>query len=152
MDNLKIVPIAPGHAQAYLDILKRTTDEERYLRFFFTANYFTLASTVQYVTPGDGMMGFIAFDGDERPLGVAHVFIDEDNLAEISILVAHDSRRQGVGRALMERLLDACGSQQVVVNLLMENGPMHKLALTLGFHSLGPPARILTMVRGERCA
>lgn len=142
---MTIVPIAPHHAAAYLSILRRTTDEERFYRFFFTANYFTLASIAPYVTPAINMVGFIALDRMERALGVAHVFVDEDNLAEISILVAHDNRRQGVGRALMERLLETCGSQRVIANMLIENSPMHELALSMGFKPIGAPVSILTM-------
>ena len=143
---MDIVPITIEHADAYMSILKRTTAEERYLRFFAVSNYFTLASTAAYVTPAPGMTGLIAFQGT-TPLGVAHAFVDEDKIAEMSVLVAHDSRRQGVGRALITHLLALFGEHRIVANVLTQNTPMRNLAREMGFRIVGSPASIITMVK-----
>jgi L-amino acid N-acyltransferase YncA len=148
---MEVVPITSGHAAAYMDILKRTTPEDRYLRFFSASNYFTLASTAPYVTPAPEMLGFIAFDGLQA-LGVAHAFVDEDNVVEISILIANDSRRRGVGRALIARLLEACGKQKVVAYMLTQNIGMRLLALDMGFKFVGSPVTIQTMVKDSENA
>ena len=61
---------------AYLDILRRTTDDDRYYRFFRAVDHFDHADVARFVEPVPSIIGIIASD-DSRGLGVAHAFISD---------------------------------------------------------------------------
>lgn len=146
---MDIMLIGPEHAAGYLDILERTSEEDRYCRFFFSCSTFTRNSTAAFVTPSNHMLGFIAHDRG-LALGAGHAFIDEQR-AEISLLVAQDSRRRGVGRALMARLMEACATRQIqrlTAYSLADNIAMRKLARESGFETDGQFAGIVSWTKG----
>lgn len=89
--------------------------------------------------PGDALIGAaarLARDNDDR------------SRAEFGILVTHFVARQGLGRVLMERLLEWStqhGLKALWGDVLEDNTPMLHLAATLGFHReaiLGTPGLI----------
>jgi acetyltransferase len=54
-------------------------------------------------------MNFLAFDGpaSSEVIGTAELFVDPDyERAEVAIAVRSDLKRQGIGRALMQHLID----------------------------------------------
>ena len=71
-------------------------------------------------------------------VALAHLLSDPDNgSAEYAILVHQDHVGVGLGRHMMERLLDhaaARGIKTVYGEVLAENGPMLGLCRALGFH------------------
>ena len=127
-------PIVPSDEAAYRSILERTTAEDRYCRFFHMVDHFDPAEVHRFVEDRADTTGVIAFDGSE-PLGAAHgVSIDETSV-ELAIVVAHDTRRRGVGRALATALIDiltARGFQRLVAISLRENHSFERLARSVG--------------------
>lgn len=86
-------------------------------------------------------MAFIAVDeyapGGPRTLGAARLVRDPDNVeAEYALMVRSDLKRQGLGRLLMQALLDYAasrGTQRIVGYVLRENLAMLSLLRHLGF-------------------
>ena len=69
-------------------------------------------------------------------LGVVRAIADPDNKeAEFAITVRSDLKGQGIGRALLQKLVDYCrsrGTAELVGQVLNENRPMLSLARALG--------------------
>jgi GNAT superfamily N-acetyltransferase len=102
---VQIRPIEPADAEAYRSILLRTSDEDRYCRFFHAvAKTPDPAEIAHFTTRDASMTAFIALE--EKPLGVVHGFLIGDGSVEFSVLVARDARRRGVARALVLALLE----------------------------------------------
>lgn len=118
---------------AYLDILARTTADDRYYRFFRAVDHFDHADVARYVEPRPGVLGMIARD-DTRSLGVANAFISGGS-AEVALVVAADAQRQGVGRGLICGILDELRSEgiaNVTAVSLWENLGFAALARSFG--------------------
>jgi GNAT superfamily N-acetyltransferase len=118
----------------YRSILERTSSEDRYCRFFHAVDHFDPHFIEEYVVRRPDMFGFIALDGN-RPLGTAHAIAIDAKTAELAILVAADSRRKGVARALVARLteeLRRAGFTSLVAYSLRENTPFARLARAIG--------------------
>ena len=125
---------------AYLDILGRTTDDDRYYRFFRAVDHFDHADVARFVEPKPGVVGMIASDGTHG-LGVAHAFISGD-AAEIALVVAADAQRHGVGRRLVGGILDelaARGIATVTAVSLWENLAFAALARSFGMIATHAP-------------
>jgi acetyltransferase len=75
--------------------------------------------------------------GGPRLLGVARYYLHpETAIAEFAVVVSDAYQRQGLGRHLMQRLIDiarARGVQRLVGQVLIENTPMLQLLRSLGF-------------------
>ena len=86
--------------------------------------------------------------GVERSLGEARMVADPDNAAaEFAILVASDCKGGGLGRKLMESLIDcarARGIGELRGETLTENQRMQDLAHKLGF-TLKPASGVVEM-------
>jgi acetyltransferase len=88
-------------------------------------------------------MAFIAgekdSEGNWETLGVVRVITDPDNeFAEFSILVRSDLQSFGLGRKLMEKIIDYCrarGTRRVIGDILRQNQRMLNMTKSLGFHS-----------------
>ena len=86
-------------------------------------------------------MAFIAVrtlpDGAAQTLGVVRAVIDPDNVvAEFAIIVRSDLKGLGLGRRLLEKMIDHLarrGTQRLVGEVLRENQPMRELARACGF-------------------
>ncbi|HEY7308618.1 MAG TPA: bifunctional acetate--CoA ligase family protein/GNAT family N-acetyltransferase [Gemmataceae bacterium] len=77
-------------------------------------------------------------EGDQpRLLGVSRYYLNpETGTAEFALVVSDAYQRQGVGRHLLQRLLDIArerGVKKLVGQVLAENGPMLHLLQSLGF-------------------
>jgi GNAT superfamily N-acetyltransferase len=134
--------ITPSDANAYRSILTRTTEEDRYCRFFHVVNHFDLSDIARYVDVRDDTFGYIAEEPDGvgevvAPLGVAHAFATEPGHAEIAIVVAGDARRRGVGRELLARLIGELrrrNCKHVTAFSLSGNHGFASLARSVGMH------------------
>jgi acetyltransferase len=75
--------------------------------------------------------------GQRRVLGVARYFLQpETGVAEFALVVADGHQRQGLGRHLMQRLIDVArerGVRKLAGQVLAENVPMLQLTSGLGF-------------------
>ncbi|MDJ0703602.1 MAG: GNAT family N-acetyltransferase [Leptolyngbyaceae cyanobacterium MO_188.B28] len=89
----------------------------------------------------DRKMAFIATGVDAQAssetLGVVRAIADPDNhSAEFAIIVRSDMKGQGLGRALLERIIRYCrnkGLQELVGEVFAENTAMLNLAQGFGF-------------------
>ena len=143
---MEVRTIDLGDLERYQSILDRTTDEDRYCRFFHAVDHFDPDEVRRFVEPDGNIVGFIAVDG-ERALGAAHAYLVDEKTAELAIVVANDSRRSGVGAALVTRLiaeLRALGYRYVIAYALAENRAFAKLAKRVGMHSTGLKSSVVT--------
>lgn len=133
--SMIVRPIRPSDEAAYRSILERTTDEDRYCRFFHVVDHFDPAELHRYVEARSDSIGFIAFDGIQ-PLGSAHALAIDEKTAELAVVVAGDARCRGVGRALVEALATEVrrrGTHQLIAISLAENVAFARLAEATGF-------------------
>jgi len=131
---MQIRPIEPTDEKLYRSILERTSEEDRYCRFFHAVDHFDPREIRQYVAPGPNMFGFIAIQ-DNRSLGASHACLLEPDSAELAIVVASDARRRGVGTALFARIvseLRARGRHRLIACALSENHALANLARKVG--------------------
>jgi GNAT superfamily N-acetyltransferase len=143
---ITIRPVGVTDADAYRDVLDRTSEEDRYCRFFHVVNHFDLSEIKRFVEPRSDTVGFIAEDGSTA-LGVAHAFFTADTSAEIAIVVAADARCRGVGRALLERLIDVLierGHSDVRAFSLSGNNAFGHLARAVGMTPVGSAGDMMT--------
>ena len=70
-------------------------------------------------------------------MGVVRAITDPDNeAAEFGIIVRSDIKTSGLGKRLLQRLIDyqrGHGTHRLVASVLAENTPMLQLARKLGF-------------------
>ncbi|EON90748.1 GNAT family acetyltransferase [Marinobacter lipolyticus SM19] len=112
-------------------------------RFFQYRKHFSREDVAQMVQIDyDREMVFIANapreDGEgEETLGTVRVWTDADNLrCEFAVMVHDNMKGEGLGVALMQKMIDYCrsrGTVEMVGNVLPDNRPMLQLAEHLGF-------------------
>lgn len=112
-------------------------------RFFQYRKHFSREDVAQMVQIDyDREMVFIANapreDGEgEETLGTVRVWTDADNLqCEFAVMVHDKMKGEGLGVALMQKMIDYCrsrGTVEMVGNVLPDNRPMLQLAEHLGF-------------------
>lgn len=136
--TLLLRPIRPEDESRHREFLEAVSPADMRLRFFqaphrLSHDEMARLTQIDY----EREMAFIAVDADQRTLGVGRLVRDPDNLeAEFALLVRSDLQRQGLGRLLMQTLLDhavAQGTGQVVGHVLRENHGMLALVRRLGF-------------------
>jgi acetyltransferase len=139
---LLVRPIRPEDEPLHRAFLARLTANDMRLRFFNARHELPrseLARLVQIDYARE--MAFVAVrtcdDGATETLGVARAIADPDNVeAEFAVVVRSDCKGGGLGRLLMERLIEyqrAQGTARLVGYVLRENRPMRELARRLGF-------------------
>lgn len=137
-------PIRPEDEAQHREFLEAADPEDLRMRFFqamHPLSHDDLARMTQIDYERE--MAFIVVDehAQDGPctLGVARLVRDPDNVdAEFAVMVRSDLKRRGLGRLLMQALLDhalANGTQRLVGHVLRENRAMLGLLKTLGFAS-----------------
>lgn len=132
---MTVRPILPTDEAAYRSILERTTDEDRYCRFFHVVDHFDPAELHRYVEERADTIGFIA-EEDGVALGSAHAVAIDERSDELAIVVARDARRRGVGYALVRAVADEVrrrGIRRLYAISLSSNSAFSHLALATGF-------------------
>jgi GNAT superfamily N-acetyltransferase len=135
---MKIRWIRPDDATAYRSILERTSDDDRYNRFFHLVDALDPADVQRSVEQRADMLGAIAFDEAGLALGAGHAALLGDRSAELAIVVAADARRRGVGRELLQSImteLEKRGYMRFVAYSLHGNGGFAQLARSVGLAS-----------------
>ena len=133
--------------------LARLSEESQYLRFFTSKVKFTDAE-LRYLTELDGVDHFAigvvlvqddGSEGDGVAIGRFVRLADEREVAEPAIVVIDDLQGHGLGRMLMERLIEAAverGVKRFRSEFLAINRPMKELLVHLSpaaqFTSAGP--------------
>ena len=143
-ETIVLRPIRPEDEAQHREFLEAAQPEDLRMRFFEAPHRLShdeLARMTQIDYERE--MAFIALDPQEldgsRTLGVARLVRDPDNVeAEFAVMVRSDCKRQGLGRLLMQALIDYAasrGTQRLVGYVLRENRAMLGLMKELGFES-----------------
>lgn len=137
-------PIRPEDEPAHYAFVSRLTPEDIRFRFFGLVREFPHSQMARFTQIDyNREMAFIAQAPDERgkpeTLGVVRTVTDPDNRnAEFAIVVRSDLKGQGLGHALLEKMIRYCrdrGTREVVGQALSDNVAMLRLAETFGFKS-----------------
>ncbi len=134
-------PIRPEDEPLLHAFYQHASPADMRLRFFLTRREVPHSELARYSQIDyDREMTFVALpqgDGDQGLLGEARAVCDPDNQrAEFAIQVATSMQRQGLGRALMDKLLRHLrgrGVREVWGETLVENQGMAALARQSGF-------------------
>jgi acetyltransferase len=134
-------PIRPEDELAHQAFLHSLQPDDIRFRFFNLVREMPHTQMARYTQIDyEREMAFIVTDSSVDPpatLGVVRgVFSSDGREAEFAIIVRSDLKGQGLGRALLEKLVRYCrarGTQEIVGQVLPENRAMLSLARRLGF-------------------
>ncbi|MBL8565710.1 MAG: bifunctional acetate--CoA ligase family protein/GNAT family N-acetyltransferase [Hyphomicrobiaceae bacterium] len=138
-----IRPIRPEDEHLYARFFKDVTAADSRMRFFspmkgLTHEFIARLTQVDYARE----IAFVALSDIGELLGVARFNADPDyETAEYGILIRSDLKGRGLGRRLMQHLIDygrAEGLKRIIGYVLAENAGMLGLAISLGFTSTTP--------------
>lgn len=140
-----IRPIAPADIGLYEDFFAHVTPEDMRMRFLSSRRHFSEAA-LKRLTQIDyeREIAFVALEAETGKLaGVSRLAADPDHVsAEYGVLVRSDLQGHGLGRALLDLLIEygrADGLQQIVGYVLAENRKMLAMCRELGFTSKRDP-------------
>ncbi len=131
-------PIKPQDVGLYQDFFAKTRPDDIRLRFLSPRRSFS-DDEVLRMTQLDYAreMAFVALHPDGSLAGVSRLACDpDDHEAEYAVIVRSDQQGRGLGRALMNLLLDyarAKGVARIVGHVLAENDAMLSMSRGLGF-------------------
>ena len=137
-----IRPIRPEDEQAHRDLKDSMSAEDLRMRFFGSTGPATHAELARYTQIDyEREMAFIAAvdgpDGQVRELGAVRLICDPDlQCGEFGINVRSDSKRLGLGRVLMDKVIRYAagrGLARISGRVLAENTVMLGLCRRLGF-------------------
>jgi len=132
-------PLKPDDAALYPDFSTYLTPEDARLRFFHPITQLTPAMVRQFVDIDyDRAMAFVAIGEDTGELlGVARLHCNQFHThGEYAVIVRSDHKRCGLGRLLMQHLIDwarATGLERVHGQVFGYNEPMLKMCEEFGF-------------------
>ncbi len=139
--DILLRPILPEDEPLHADFISSVSKEDLYKRFFSDVgefNHEALANLTQI--DYDREMAFVATQqkqGKEVIIGVARALADSENIdAEFAVLIRSDLKGLGLGRVLMEKIIDYCrlrGTKQLSGMTMPTNRGMLMLAQKLGF-------------------
>ncbi|MFH0259413.1 bifunctional acetate--CoA ligase family protein/GNAT family N-acetyltransferase [Vibrio barjaei] len=139
--KISLRPIRPEDEPFHADFINNVTKEDLYKRFFSDVgefNHEALANLTQI--DYDREMAFVAVDlsyASPHIIGVSRVLVTPDNSdAEFAILIRSDLKGKGLGRVLMNKIIDYCKSKktrQISGMTMPTNRGMLTLAQKLGF-------------------
>lgn len=133
-------PIRPEDEAAQNELLSRTDSGELYFRFMKAKDNFCHSCMGSFTQIDyDREMAFIALvnNKNEEVLGFIRAVTDPDNHeAEFSIIVRKDRKKQGVGKILLEKMINYCksrGTKWLTVQILVKNKTMIDMLKKSGF-------------------
>ncbi len=140
--SLLLRPIRPEDESRHRAFLQQIAAEDLRMRIFGSRrelphNELARLTQIDYARE----MAFVAVDedgaGGSQTLGVVRASTDPDNQdAEFGLLVRSDLKGQGLGRALLAKMIRYArgrGTRRLVAYVLRENTGMRELARSLGF-------------------
>jgi len=141
-------PIRPEDAQALQEFIRGLSDRSRYMRFVSMMRELTPRMVARYTQIDyHRELALVATTSIPNPanrglptdavIGLAHYLRNADGRgAEYALVIGDDWHRQGLGRRLMRKLIDAAteqGLEYIDGLVLAENKPMLALMTSLGF-------------------
>lgn len=135
-------PIRPEDEPAHKAFLDQLSPEDIRFRFFGLVRFYEHSQIARFTQIDyDREMAFIATvrnaQGESETLGVVRAVTDPNNVrAEFAIVVRSDIKGQGLGRALLAKMIHYCrarGTRELVGQVLRDNTAMLNLATSLGF-------------------
>lgn len=157
MDGLELMlrPIRPEDEANHKQFLDELDPGDIRFRFFGSIRNFAHSQLARLTQIDyDREMAFIAVESphtDPRTIGVVRIVCDPDNSeAEFAIIVHSGIKRRGLGRALMNKMIDytaSRGTRWLVGEVLVGNRSMLNLAKSLGFESEHEPGEDAVQVR-----
>jgi acetyltransferase len=141
--RVRVRSIRPADASMDRAFLAGLSEHSRYMRFMQHLAELTPRLVQQFTNIDDTReMALVALDdasGDEAIVGIARYVAEteqEGGSAEFAIVIADSWQRNGLGRALMELLIDGArgrGLRKLTGNILAVNASMRALAEAVGF-------------------
>jgi acetyltransferase len=140
LGRLSIRPLTLGDWTAYRDFGFSLDREDLRLRFaqLVVLEEENLCARLLAIDH-DREEAFAAFDAQGAIRGVARLVRIADDEADIALIVRTDTKRSGLGGALLDRLIryaHATGVTALRGDVLHENRPMLELARRTGFHRI----------------
>ena len=135
-------PVRPEDGPAHLRFFDALTPDDVRYRMFVRIRELQPSQLARFTQIDyDREMAFIATrpgpDGLPETLGVGRVVADPDNVsAEFAVTVRSDLKGMGLGRILMQKLIDYCrlrGTREIVGEALPQNNRIIGLVKKLGF-------------------
>ena len=139
---LLLRPVRPEDGPAHLRFFDALTPDDVRYRMFVRIRELQPSQLARFTQIDyDREMAFIATrpgaDGLAETLAVGRVVADPDNVsAEFAVTVRSDLKGQGLGRILMQKLIDYCrlrGTREIVGEALPQNNRIIGLVKKLGF-------------------
>ncbi|GGE73590.1 bifunctional acetate--CoA ligase family protein/GNAT family N-acetyltransferase [Massilia psychrophila] len=139
---LQLRPIRPEDGPAHLAFFDALTADDVRYRMFVRMRELSPSQLARFTQIDyDREMAFIATrpgaNGEAETLGVSRVVADPDNVsAEFAITVRSDLKGRGLGKVLMQKLIDCCrarGTREIVGEALPQNTRVIRLVKSLGF-------------------
>ena len=140
--TLLIRPIRPEDETTLADLIASLDPEDARMRFFGAMRKLPRSQLARFTQIDyDREIALVAIERDsngiERSLGEARMVADPDNaVAEFAVLVSSDVKGGGLGRRLMESLIECARNRGIGLlrgETLAENQRMQDLARRLGF-------------------
>ena len=136
-------PILPEDEPNHHVFIAKLTSEDARFRFFGMVHELPHTEMARLTQIDyDREMAFIGevilADGGRETLGVVRTIADPDNeKAEFAIVIRSDLKRSGLGKRLMQKMIDYCrsrGTKAIVGQVLKDNTRMLGFIEHLGFH------------------
>ncbi|EAT13362.1 GNAT family N-acetyltransferase [Bermanella marisrubri] len=140
-ESIELRPIRGEDEPALKAFHDELSAESLRYRFFTSRRNFRHRELAQFAQIDyQQEMAFVAMDKDDQMLGVVRTWTDADQIqSEFSVMVSDAAQGLGIGRALMDKMIDYCreqGAVEMMGMVLSDNGPMLRLADKLGFKVL----------------
>ena len=133
-------PIRPEDADMEASFVRNLSDHARHFRFMTSVKELTREMLIRFTQIDYGrelaLLCVVERDGKETQIAVARYVKTDRESADVSIVVSDAWQGRGLGRRLMQMLLDAARARGVVRfggEILAENEPIHALLSKLGF-------------------
>lgn len=154
-ERIFLRPLRPDDAEALREGFRRMDPEDVRMRFFAQMREMTPAMAARLTQLDyNREMALAAFpaEGEDRSgLGVVRLVADPDNQrAEFAVTIRSDAKGRGLGRALMERIMDYAvkrGIGEIWGDVLADNARMLTLCDELGFERGAPEDGIIRVRR-----
>jgi acetyltransferase len=150
----EVRPMSPADHEAYCAFAAKLERDDLRLRFAGFVKLDCADLRAQLLAIDHAQHEALAAFGGGEMLAIGHLVRTAPETAEFALIVRSDLKRHGLGRVLLDRLVEhACrlGLRALTAQVLSENLPMLRLAREAGFRFTGRSGFLLDMVKDMRC-